>query len=303
MKRPTVSLCVTAYNEKIRGNYKWLKECVAPAVASDFVSEIVVVNDGTPDFPKLAAALVGTPKLRIAQNPSRLHVFGNKLESVWQATSDWVLMCDSDNVMPSDYYDKLAGQLPWVHDTWYSASFARPTFDYRDFIGRWRADELVNAVPLNPSMFWCMVNTGNQFVHRATFLSLFGHLRGKRFDLEQPDYCGAGDRSDEKWFLAYGANDSFFMFKEWLLAGHSVHCVDKLEYSHRMGNSQTSNYERGPIEKSKIPAAYFMELLDFVRGEKHEYVVCELHDGITILSRDDGNIIYLNHANGIPLAG
>jgi len=302
-KKPTVSLCVTAYRESVRGGCGWILECIEAACNSTFIDEIVVVNDGTLDFPELASALRDIPKLRFVQNPKRLHVFGNKLESVWQATTDWVLMCDSDNIMDEAYYVNLLKIRPWQDDVWYAASRANPIFDYRAFVGTWDIKSLVDSVTLDYKMFWCMVNTGNQFVHRNTFLSVFGHLRGTRFDLTQPDYFGVDDRRDEKWFLTYGANDSFFMLKEWMLSGNRICVVDGLEYGHRMGDKITSNYERGPDEKSMIPPAYFMEMRDFVDGESHTYAVDQTFSLITRMVRDGEEVIFLNHKTGLYCRG
>ena len=183
MSQPTqLSLCVTGYKETERHGCDWIKECLAPAIDEPLVREIVVVNDGTSDWTELATAIRDVPRLRFVQNPERLHVFGNKLESVWQATSDWVLLSDSDNVMGPDYYRTLEALQPWNPDTWYCASRAGTSFDYRPFIGTWALPEFLGIIPLDPSVFWCLCNTGNQFVNRDTFLSMFGHLRGKRFD-------------------------------------------------------------------------------------------------------------------------
>jgi glycosyltransferase involved in cell wall biosynthesis len=289
---------VTAYDESRRGGCQWIMECLKAAQDNPHVDEIIVVNDGTPDWAYLACELAPIQKLRFVQNPARLHVFGNKLESVWQATSDWCLMCDSDNIMDRNYYDILAEQQPWEDDCWYCASKANPTFDYRKFIGTWDRQTILDIVARDASMYWCFVNTGNQFIHRKTFLDIFGKYRGKRFDLEQPDYFKAENRQDEKWFLAYGAQDSFFFMKEWLVAGNRVKCVDGLEYDHRIKTGDRSNYERGPIEKCYLAPAYYLELIDAVNGEKHDYTFLSLSRSIAQYIREDNKIVMLNMATG-----
>ncbi len=267
-----ISLAVTAYQEEKRGIFTWIGECVAPAAENDMVREITVVNDGTPDYSELAVHLVARvprDKLKLSQNSWRLHVFGNKLESVYRSTSEWVLLCDSDNIMSPEYYRVLDRECPWNPKIWYCTSFARPSFDYRALCGTWHLGNIRQMGGLEG--FGCFVNTGNQFVHRERFLDVFGHLRGKRFDLEQPDYFEADDRADEKWLLAYGAQDSFFLMKEWMLAGGLVHCVDGLEYAHRIGGGELSNYDRAPAEKGLLAPVYYLELLDAAIGEKHTY--------------------------------
>ncbi len=296
-----ISLAVTAYQEHKRGAFSWIKECVAPAAKHSLVREIVVVNDGTSDFGDLDKALAYIPKLTIYQNATRLHVFANKLESVYQATSEWVLLCDSDNMMSAEYYERLASIGPWKSKTWHCASQARPAFDYRPLCGTWNLADISRLVAIKG--FWCFVNTGNQFVHRERFLEVFGHLRGKRFDLEQPDYFGADDRTDEKWFLAYGAQDSFFLVKEWLLHGGVICCVDGLEYDHRIGCGDLSNYERAPIEKSALGPAYYLEMLDAAYGAyKHSYQFIRFVGSIEReYRRDDGRIVTVNLRGGVTV--
>ncbi len=297
---PSVTLAVTAYQESTRGNYGWIQECLAPAAEHPMVREIVVVNDGTPDFEDLDKALTCVSKLTLHQNATRLHVFGNKLESVYRATSEWVLLCDSDNHMAIEYYDTLAGMAPWNSSTWYCASFAKPAFDYRALCGEWNLADIRRMVSIKG--FWCFANTGNQFVHRERFLDVFGHLRGKRFDLEQPDYFGAADRTDEKWFLTYGAQDSFFLTKEWLLHGGVIRCVKDLEYDHRLGGGDLSNYNRAPLEKSGLGPVYYLEMLDALHGCKHSYRFLRFAGAIERdYRRDDGQIVTVNLRGGVTV--
>ncbi len=295
-----LTLAVTAYNESQRGNFGWIRECIKPAMTQPLVQELVVTNDATPDYDGLVdavadASAASPPKsgmLWIRQNPKRLHVFGNKLESVCSSTSEWVLLCDSDNIMPAEYYRRLEKLAPWNPDTWYCASFARPEFDYRGLIGEWKLDDVARMMAIPNA--WCFVNTGNQFVHRERFLDIFGKYRGKRFDLEQPNYFELSDeeRAMERWFLAYGAADSFFLMKEWLISGGTVNCVPGLGYEHRTETGDQSNYNRAPPEKLAIGPAYYLEMLDAAKGEKHGYVFVRFA-GPTLREyrRDDGRLV------------
>ena len=292
-----ITLAVTAYNESQRGNFQWIRECVGPASMSPVVREIVVVNDGTDDFDALTKALADIPKVRLFQNETRLHVFGNKLESVYRATSDWVLLGDSDNVMRADYFNRLVAQQPWDLRDWYCASFARPAFDYRKLIGVWDLRDTHRMAAIKA--FWCFGNTGNQFTHRGRWMETFGHLRGKRFDLEQPDYFEAANRNDEKWLLAYGAQDSFFLFKQWLISGNRVHCVDGMEYDHRMDTGLLSNFNRGPAEKEALAPIYYLEMRDAARGRKHHYTTQTRKAGVGTYRRDDGKIVSVDLHTGI----
>ncbi len=296
-----ISAAVTAFNEHLRGEFTWIKECLTPASADPLVREVVVVNDASDDYHDLVNAIGGIPKLSLSQNLTQQFVFGNKLESVYQATSEWVLLIDSDNRMPAEYYRTLESLQPWNPETWYCASFAHPAFDYRPLYGTWQLDNIAEMACIQG--FWCFVNTGNQFVHRRRFLDTFGHLRGKRFDLEQPDYFGAGDRTDEKWFLTYGAQDSFFLTKTWMLSGGSVRCVPGLEYEHRIGCGDLSNFERAPAEKNCLGPVYFLELLDAANGEQHKYQFVEYKTAIKLrYRREDGRMVTVDLRGFVNIA-
>ena len=148
-----ITLAVTAYQESTRGNYGWIKECIAPAIDSPMVSEIVVVNDGSEGLAELIPMFEIMPKAILFSNNTRLHVFGNKLESVYRSTSDWVLLCDSDNTMSSEYYKRLQELAPWDPETWYCSSFARPAFDYRKLCGTWNVNNIHEAAAIPDSGF------------------------------------------------------------------------------------------------------------------------------------------------------
>lgn len=252
----TITLAITAYRETTRGNLQWIRECLAPAIAHDIVSDIWVIDDNSTDYEQLAESLDGLPKVRHATNPYNFGVFGNKLESVAGAHNEWVLMCDSDNVMGRQYLGALKSMQPWDANTWYSASFARPDFNYRSLAGRWDAHNVAQLVDL--PLAECCLNTGNQFVHRDTFMDVFEQFRHQRFDLMQPDYLGVGDRSDLKWRLVYDAADSIFYNKTWILQGGTLAVCRELEYDHRRRND--SSWGIAPAEKERLPAFYLQEL-------------------------------------------
>ena len=134
----TVTLAVTAYNEMQRGEGAWLRRCIQPAIEHSLVQEIVIVDDASEDFGTWADKIGGLPKVRVYQNQENRGILGNKLEAVRRATSQWVALCDSDNVMGPDFYDCLVANEPWSSRSLYCASFARPEFDYRRFVGRYR---------------------------------------------------------------------------------------------------------------------------------------------------------------------
>lgn len=260
-----ISFAVTAYEESRRNNFAWIRECLAPAAAHPFVSEIIVVDDGSSDVNGLAAAIAGTPKLRLEHLEVNHGVFGAKLESVIRASRPWVMMADSDNVFGADYFDRLAALCPFNAGTLYSPSFGKPALDYREMVGRWTVENCAELVKHRLS--GCGLNTGNQFVSRGAFVAQFMRYRGPRFDLMLPDYFGIGDRSDLKWRRVYDSADSFFINKEWMLGGGAMEIVPNLAYIHGSLTPEhqrlvRSSWEQAPAEKDRLPPIFTRELLD-----------------------------------------
>lgn len=260
--QPQITLAVTAFDESHRGDFEWIRECITPATTHPLVREIAVVNDGTDDIDRLRFEIGALPKVRIYQNETNLGVFGNKVTSVDRSTSEWVLMCDSDNTMGHDYYDRLQSLGEWQSDMMYCSSFARPNFDYRHFCGTWNLDNIIYENERRA--FFCLVNTGNWFLHRPTFLEAFRYNTRSRFDLQQPNYFGvpANVREQIYWRHVYDAQDSFFINKTWLLAGHVLNVVHGLEYDHRVDKGTQGNYDRSPVEKEALAPIYLLELND-----------------------------------------
>jgi glycosyltransferase involved in cell wall biosynthesis len=259
------TLAVTAFNETRRGKGSWLLQCLsAPQpFPTSGIDEIVVVDDGSKDWEHTEGSVVAwaarsaRPRTRFFHNEENLGVFANKVESVYRSRGEWVQLCDSDNQMDRGFFERLNALKPWDPSTWYCASFARPEFDYRGLAGEFGVADMPSF--LEHPRADCALNTGNQLVHRPSFLALFERFRGQRIDLMQPDHLGLGDRPERQEI--YDAVDSHFLNKTWLLAGNRLHFVDGLEYDHRY-DATGSNYGRSPEEKTQIPAFYDRELLE-----------------------------------------
>lgn len=295
-----VTFAVTTWNESCRGNFEWVRECVASAMAAEIVSEVVVVNDATEDFSGLAWALGSfTAKpLYLWQNKKTLAVFGNKVTSVFRATAPWVVMADSDNVYPPSYFDAIAAQWPWDRNVMYSPSVGIPCLDYRHMLGDWTLATAEKI--LQQKQGWCLVNTGNAFVHRQTFLDVVRVLPVERFDLALPDYLGIGDRSDVKWRHGYDSQDSFCISSLWWKAGKTLRVTPGMEYRHRVDKGTPGNYDRGPAEKEVIAPALLLELADAARGEKHEYRFLQRRAGRYMeFMREDGTILTVDWNTGL----
>jgi glycosyltransferase involved in cell wall biosynthesis len=271
----SISFAVTAYNEMTEGRQHGgrLLECIQAARSHPAVGQIVIVDDGSEDWQELAEFLdrslgrKGWGKVKLYRNAQNLGVFGNKLEAVALCTGDWVVNCDSDNLMDANYLDMVVS-LKKNPDTWYCPSFARPEFDYRGLIGRWDLASIQDFLPRDFSE--CCLNTGNQIVHRESFMKVFGGYRGRRFDLMLPNYMGlpVDERTKHHWRLVFDAKDSLIFNMLWLSSDGVLEVVPGLEYSHYYTSGPESNYARAPAEKDKLNGVLIGELKRWSREEQ-----------------------------------
>ena len=263
-----LSFAVTAFHEMTEPQQhgKRLLKCISAAIEHPAIDEIIISNDGPDGADELAAMLDHVPKVEFFRNESRLGVFTNKIEAVARCTNDWVITCDSDNFMGQDCLGVLLkNDLPTSHPIWYAASFAKPQFDYRGLCGFWDINNIRNGCHdksdgdfFSKPIAACAINTGNQTVHRPSFMNVFEKFRGvKRFDLMLPNYMNLSDeeRQSEDWHLAYGACDSILLNIEWFKNGGVLRIGHGLEYDHAVHVDKSgSNYDRAPAQKEQLAA-------------------------------------------------
>lgn len=272
-----ITLAVTAYNEKQRALGEWVARCVSVAIDHPLVSDVVIVNDASDDIDFLCETFSGKSKVRIIQNQINLGVFGNKVQSVQESREPWVVMCDSDNFMGVDYFNRLMGICPWSIDHLYCPSFGRPKLNYTHLCGVYSMKGFVGL--RGKRLFGCLFNTGNQFVHRQSFLDVFGGYRRDRFDLEQPNYFAVEDREDKRWRIIHDAADSAWINTCWLKQGYSLRVVDGLHYVH---NCTPQSYCRAPQEKRALHPVYLCEmqdLLDHGSVRSYKFLRKDTHQG------------------------
>lgn len=236
-----ISLVTSAYNEHIRGDYDWINECVAAPLAHDAIGEVVVYDDGSAMREKLFARLPRSHKLTVVFGRENFGVFGGKLEAIAHASGEWVISLDSDNHIDAAVLDTLAA-APKQPDTWYMPSFAMPAFDYRPFVGTWDLRSIHGALDIKGNDCW--LNTGNQMVHRWSFMRIFEPLRGLKMS------------------QALGATDSIQFNLHWLYGGGKLNCLEGYHYHHRIETGRASNYVRAPIEKEQMSRDLLRQLRD-----------------------------------------
>lgn len=246
-----VSFAVTAYKETTRGGPTVL-QCVEAAVQHPQITEIVVVDDASPDFAKLKDMVADVPKLKLFQNEKNLGVFGNKLSAVAHSSGDWVINSDSDNVFSQEAISLvLSRDLEPM--TWYCPSYARPVFDYRKLVGRYDSSNIAKLANAG-GMAECLMNTGNQTVHRDSYLSVFGQYLNERADLLLPNYLGIPEakRKNSHWRDVFNACDSLVFNSIWVNSGGTLDVLQGFEYDHYWTSGSDSNYNRAPTEKEAL---------------------------------------------------
>ena len=100
----SISFSVTAYNEydPTRAKGARFMRSLSAAQANPAIDEILVTDDGSDDYAWLTEQMQQYPEIKLFHNEQNLGVFLNKIESVANATGDWVILSDSDN-----YKDQL----------------------------------------------------------------------------------------------------------------------------------------------------------------------------------------------------
>ena len=200
------------------------------------IDEIVVVDDHSDDFDGLKSLLDSFPKVTLHRNDRNLKCFGNKIEAIARSTSEWVITCDSDNIMGIDYLDIVTSNAK-LPSSWYCPTFARPLFDYRRVIGVWNAST-IHTIAHDPC-FCCFINTGNQTVRREDFVRVFSSYRGRALSSFMPDLAGVGrGYPDSIW----DGNDSKIFNFVWLKSGGQLVAHCGLEYDHTVNDSEPGNY-------------------------------------------------------------
>jgi glycosyltransferase involved in cell wall biosynthesis len=202
----TVTLALTHFNR-----FAFLLEAVAQVINDPRIDEIVISDDASTDgsYRLLTEHFLPFPKVKLFRNERNVDCYANKRQAVGRATGEWVILFDSDNVLPVTYLDALFKLAPWAPQTAYLPVWAMPSFDYRAFSGL-TVDRRTIGQHLNKTSFLTALNTANFFVNRAECLRLWN---------------GSIDPN---------TNDSLFQNYNWLKGGNKLYFVPGLQYQHRV---------------------------------------------------------------------
>jgi glycosyltransferase involved in cell wall biosynthesis len=228
-----ISLCITNYNRK-----DMLYDCFNNVSYDQRVSEIIIVDDFSSMrmYLDVMAAIDKHNKYSVPHGASRINMFRNernlgcyrnKREAISKASNEFVIIFDSDNIITTDYIDKVFEQQ-WSKDTILAPDFAKPHFDYTAFSGVTISKENIKEEMLVKN-FTAMINTMNYFVNRDEYLRVWE------------------DRS-EPWTA-----DTALQNYNWLKAGNKIHVVKGMQYEHRIEHTEhKSHYQEHNRKTGKL---------------------------------------------------
>lgn len=212
MNKQKISLCLTNYNRT-----DLLLKSFAKVLNDDRISEIVISDDcslaGNREMAiKMISDYCGDcPKINFHINPENLGMSRNKAKAIELASSEYVIILDSDNALGTNYLDALY-KMRWNPDMILMPSFAKPQFNYRVYnevlIRRGNIKRLIKNQHMYGNVFDCLMNTCNYFVHRKAYLEVYEYNQ------------------------AIKGTDTLYFNYLWLKAGKSFYVVPGMEYDH-----------------------------------------------------------------------
>jgi len=228
-----LSLCVPTWNR-----FDFTIKCFEQIINDERVEEFVINDDNSNDgsYERLVEFYKDNPKVKLFQNKERLKVHGNKHQSIKNATNEWCILFDSDNIITSDYLDTIF-PYEWKQDTIFQPSFAMPNFDYRHLVGIYNIQNMGDRY--NQPLFECMLNTQNFFVNRERYLDTWQ---------DELDINGA---------------DSIFFNSLWLKNNNSIFVMPHLQYDHTVHRG--SFYESVAEESLPKSVKIFQDIINLTK--------------------------------------
>lgn len=204
----SISICLTNFNRE-----QLLYESIEQVIDDERISEIVISDDCSEYglYCRVVNHYKDYPKVKIYRNIANVDCHRNKFNAVHEATNEWVILFDSDNILTKDYIDAIERQQIFQDNVIYQPSFAKPHFDFTHFEGK-KIDRSNVSEFMNQHQFQTLLNANNNFFNR------------------------------EKWLLAFDStvdpvtSDSIYQNYRWLEAGNSIYVVPGLAYEHRVSN-------------------------------------------------------------------
>lgn len=222
-----ISLAITTFNRNL-----FVIEAFIKVIDNDLIDEIIIVDDHSDEaiFIRLNNIIVnlGKDKVKLYRNETNLKPFANKYEAVKKCRNEWVILLDSDNIIDNNYIKTISAiekedDVIYCPEILYRPDRGCVEWTYGEFNGL-VIDKTNVKNYLNNINFETLLNTGNYFLNREKYMSVF----------EQSD-------KDNKWTLA----DSVYFSYLWLLGGNRMKIIPDLYYTHRIhgGSWYLMNFE------------------------------------------------------------
>lgn len=215
--------------------FELLQEAIAEVQHDKRIEEIVISDDCSQDgsYERMESWKAGNDKVRVGRNKANRDCYANKARAVAMADRPWVILFDSDNILPVSYLDTIFALPEWREDTIYAPEYAWPHFDYRKYSGL-----IINrhnvAEFMGDAVFRTALNTANYFVHAESYM-----------DAWDPHTNPV-------------TSDSIYMAYRWLERGGEIQITPGLQYFHRVhdGSHYKKNHHRtgsfGPVVEKKL---------------------------------------------------
>lgn len=203
-----ISICIATYNRD-----DLLFESFMNVINDPRIDEIVISDDGSDMkiYESIRDKCSQHNKIKLIRNDVNQEAYINKKIAIENASNDWCILFDSDNVLDTAYIDRLYKLDKWDENTAYCPDFAKPSFDYTRYAKHTITKANVHTYAFKPA-FACLINTMNYFINRNTYLFVWKHATIKETK----------------------SSDAIFFNHLWLTFDKKLYVVDNLSYFHRI---------------------------------------------------------------------
>jgi hypothetical protein len=218
---------------------KFLNRYIDCYVNNDLIQEIIITDENGNDVEKIKNKYGENQKLTLIKNEDRLGPFLNKLKACKYAKNEWIVLMDSDNFAPEEYFitakKYIENEIKDQKNIILAPSKARPNFNYSHlsgFIyknGSFKTNLMKENTLIKPEncISVILMNTGNYVINKYLIDNL--NINDEIKNINQSSSC------DVIYF-------NTLLFEQLDL---NLHVVPNLEYDHVVHNGsiyiQTSN--------------------------------------------------------------
>ena len=252
-----ISVAITTFNSA-----PYFEKALHSVLGDPRVEHIVVSDDHSSldSYEQIANCvrqrLGSHPNIDLLRNSHNVGAFKNKILALKHCQSAWAILLDTDNELSKAYIDKLYSLSHWSTGQIYCPDFAKPRFNFSEFVDIPLDQNLVKTILSDESCIiadgatgpwprWrslqTLLSTGNYFVPVREFCHSIEPFR----DVEKLTAC------------------TIAAVYIWLCSGYSLKIVPGLEYVHRIHDKSLSSKQ---ANANKAMANAFCKMLVEDRG-------------------------------------